>query len=572
MSQTEAAESTVEWMDAQLESLSENKEVWAKLDISARIAVLREVAELADKAAERWVAAALQAKGIAPDSALAGEEWASGPWALLYGLDHLVRTLTAVRDGGDLLTGTKVRTRPDGQVIVRVHPADIFDTLLLNGCESEVWMAEGVTAGNLRENMAGHYRGPRPAGKVSVVLGAGNIASIAPLDVLYKLIAEGQVVVLKMNPVNDYLGPIFEEIFEPLKRKAFVAFAYGGVEVGKHLTTHPLVDEIHITGSEHSFNAIVYGSGDDAEQRREKDEPINPRPITSELGGVGPIIVVPGPWSASDLAFQAENVATMKLHNGGFNCIAAQVLILSESWPLSAPFLEAIQKTIASIEEREPYYPGALDRVKAAREKHAEFQDFGESRTLITKLSSEEDANAFTQEFFCSALAQTSLPQRDPEAFLRAAVAFANQRLHGTLGANILIHPKTQKALGSTFEDILADLNYGTIGVNGWVGLGFLMARATWGAHPGHARNDIQSGQGVVHNAMLFDKPKKTVVRAPFREFPASMLNGEMTMLPRPPWFVTNKMGHQVMRRVARFSARPAWKHVPGIFAAALRG
>ena len=94
MSQTEAAESTFEWMDAQLESLSENKEVWAKLDISARIAVLGEVAELADKAAERWVTAALQAKGLAPESPLAGEEWSSGPWALLYGLDHIL-TLNA---------------------------------------------------------------------------------------------------------------------------------------------------------------------------------------------------------------------------------------------------------------------------------------------------------------------------------------------------------------------------------------------------------------------------------------------------------------------------------------------
>jgi aldehyde dehydrogenase (NAD(P)+) len=43
--------------------------------------------------------------------------------------------------------------------------------------------------------------------------------------------------------------------------------------------------------------------------------PINTRQITSELGAVCPTIVVPGPWSAADIRFQGEQVATQKLHN-----------------------------------------------------------------------------------------------------------------------------------------------------------------------------------------------------------------------------------------------------------------
>jgi hypothetical protein len=34
--------------------------------------------------------------------------------------------------------------------------------------------------------------------------------------------------------------------------------------------------------------------------------PKNPRRVTSELGNVSPTIVVPGPWSAADVQFQAE--------------------------------------------------------------------------------------------------------------------------------------------------------------------------------------------------------------------------------------------------------------------------
>lgn len=32
------------------------------------------------------------------------------------------------------------------------------------------------------------------------------------LDILHKLLAEDEVVVAKMNPVNDYLGPLLREV------------------------------------------------------------------------------------------------------------------------------------------------------------------------------------------------------------------------------------------------------------------------------------------------------------------------------------------------------------------------
>ena len=41
----------------------------------------------------------------------------------------------------------------------------------------------------------------------ALVLAAGNVASLGPRDVLSKLFVEGKVVVMKANPVNDYLVP-----------------------------------------------------------------------------------------------------------------------------------------------------------------------------------------------------------------------------------------------------------------------------------------------------------------------------------------------------------------------------
>ena len=48
------------------------------------------------------------------------------------------------------------------------------------------------------------------------------------MDVLYKLYAEGEVCILKMNPVNEYIGPIIEKAFKPLIDEGFLAIVYGG--------------------------------------------------------------------------------------------------------------------------------------------------------------------------------------------------------------------------------------------------------------------------------------------------------------------------------------------------------
>ena len=41
-----------------------------------------------------------------------------------------------------------------------------------------------------------------------------------------------------------------------------------------------------------------------------------------------------------------------------------------------------------------------------------------------------------------------------------------------------------------------------------------------WGAYPGSDVYDIQSGNGFVHDTLMFSKPQKTVMYAKFREKP----------------------------------------------------
>jgi len=564
-----------EWtrLDRELRELRGHAEEWARLPVAAKLQLLWETRVNLGEQAERWVAASVAGKGIDPESPWVGEEWASGPWALASGIDGYLETLEALASG-ELPELKGPRKGPGGQLVVPVFPRTVSDRLLMSGVTAEVWMQPGVTADNLSEHMASFYRRHEPEGGVALVLGAGNVNSIAPMDALDRLVAHGEVVLVKMNPVNDYLTDILTAVFEPFVAGGFLRVVSGGAEVGAYLTRHPEVDHVHITGSARTHDAIVFGPGAEGRARRLRGEPLLEKPITSELGGVGPVIVVPGPWSDADLRFHAENVATMKLHNAGANCVAAQVLVLPAAWDRRDAFLDELRRVMASLPPRPAYYPGSAERQQRLVKGHPEAERFAGDvpRTLIPGVDPDGDDPCFTAEAFGPVLAETSLPGPDAASFLGNAVKFCNERLDGTLGATILVHPNTARSLGDRLDSALADLRYGSIGVNIWNAVAFLLAQASWGAFPGHSLEDIGSGIGVVHNTLLFDRPEKSVVRGPFRPFPRSWAHGDTSLLPKPPWFVTNRTADETLRRLTRFAIAPGWRHIPGIFASALRG
>ena len=90
-----------------------------------------------------------------------------------------------------------------------------------------------------------------------LVLGAGNVSSIPPTDAISKIFQEGHVVLLKMNPVNEYLRPHLEKAFRVLVTGGFLGFVSGHHEVGAELTKHPEIDAVHLTGSEAGFRAVA---------------------------------------------------------------------------------------------------------------------------------------------------------------------------------------------------------------------------------------------------------------------------------------------------------------------------
>jgi acyl-CoA reductase-like NAD-dependent aldehyde dehydrogenase len=491
------------------------RDAWLAVTIAQRIAYLERCLQGVREAAPAWVEDICRLKGIRSDEPLAGEEWLGGPAVTARNIRLLIESL---RSSGHK-PPPAIITRPDGQKVARVVPDGLRDKLMFGGISAEVWIEPG------KEPSQGRiYREPKPAhGKVALVLGAGNVSSIPPMDVLYKLFAEDEVVVLKMNPVNEVVGPHLKRAFAALIDDGFMELVYGGAEVGAHLANHPQVDTLHVTGSNRTYDAIVWGA-DPAQQaeRKARNERLNTRPFTAELGAVTPVLVVPGDWNEKELKFQAKHVAASVTQNASFNCNAGKVLVVAKGWNLRERFLDAVHAELKAAPARKAYYPGAQQRYQAFIEHYPQAQPLGASGedvvpwTVIPNVPPEREQYALSNEAFCGVLAEVALPASSPLEFLTAAVHFANADCFGTLSCMLIVDERVQRQHPGEVDGAVAALRYGGIGVNTWPGLIYALCSPTWGAFPGHPPSDISSGSGVVHNTFLFDHPQKSVVRSPF--------------------------------------------------------
>lgn len=555
-------------IDAALATLAMNRGLWVELPLRERLRLVDKLERGFTEVADRWVAACRVAEDTAHLPRYGGEEWLAGPYLVLRNLRLLRRSLRDLKSHGRIRIPGGVRRLPNGQTAAQVVPVDWSDRVFFPGVTAEVWMEPGVTPETLDETMAVRYRQPDEGG-VALVLGAGNVSSIGPMDALYKLFVDQRVVLYKTHPVNEYLGPLMEEAFAALADRGFFRLVYGGAEEGAYLTRHHQVDEIHVTGSDRTYEAIVFGTGPEGERRKRERRPALDKPVTAELGNVSPVIVVPGPWTEADLAYQAENVVSMLANNAGFNCNAARVVIQHREWPLRPRLLDGMREVLGRVPLRSAYYPGAALRFDTLAAAHPELERFGEPEPgqLPWALGVDIDPTDrehpfFRTEAFCSLFGETALSASSPAEFVGRAVEMANDTLWGTLNATLLVHPASLEdpATREAVERAVEHLRYGTVTINCWAAVGYGLGTTTWGAFPGHEPWDVQSGTGLVHNTLMFSKAQKSVVRSPFRAFP------------KPPWFVTHETGTDLARELTRFEAdRSLWR-LPAVTWFALRG
>jgi aldehyde dehydrogenase (NAD(P)+) len=557
-------------LDRAVAEVSEERRTFARMPAAEKAALLRASLPILSRIGRAWVEAGCRVKGIALDRNIVGEEWLGGPLVTARNLRLLINSLEQIHSKGRPVLGHGVRSRSDGRLEIEVLPAGGFDSALYRGLSCVALMDRGVDESSARERQAPFYQKKDPEGGVSLVLGAGNVSSIPASDVLYKMFVDGHVCVLKMNPVNEWVGPFLEQCFMPLISRHFLRVVYGGGDVGAYLCEHPGIHDIHITGSDKTHDRIVWGPpGPEQDRRRRENDPILKKSITSELGNVSPVVIVPGNYTDQELDFQARNVVTMVANNGSFNCNAAKMLVTSRMWPQRGRFLERIASALGEVPPRKAYYPGARSRYGDLLGSRSNVKRFGkeEADTLAWALITDVDSSnanepLFQVEPFCGILSQTDLDEKDPSAFLAAATKFCNEKLWGTLNACVVIDPRTEgdPAVTKALDRAIVELRYGTVALNHWPALVFGAVSAPWGGHQSATLADVQSGLGWVHNTFMLEGIEKSVFRGP------------CVLSPKPAWFYDNSMMHVIGAKLSEFEAAPSALKLPSLALAALRG
>ena len=466
-----------------------------------------------------------------------GEEWLGGPFASVLATQYYIKSLT----NDDDLKEKKYNSEENSY---KVFPNNFTERITFPFIDAKVIFNKSMSFDDINK-----YRGFSKRydidPSITLVLGAGNFSSIPYLDVLYHLITRKSVILLKLNPVNEYLKPVFEKVFQNFIERGYIIVTTGNIDESKYMATHPGINHIHLTGSDKTFEDIVYGRElTDKERKAKSLSKINNKPITSELGNVTPIIIHPGKWSTSDIKYQARKIVTAKLNNNGFNCIAAQVVVLPDGWGQTDTLIKFVKHYMSKAKERKAYYPESIERLEKL-EKDKGYERVNSLSCVTPHLTREIKAYSKFEidEVWSSTIYFKKIEYTSIEDFANKAIDYCNDELWGNLGVSVIIKDHDRKFNKHITNLYIEKLNYGTVAVNEWAAIGYIIPQLPWGGFPGNRDNDIQSGQSVVHNSMLFESPLKGVVNTKFR----------ISRLIDPPWFVTNKKARRLFRNLTYY-------------------
>ncbi len=512
-------------IDRALDELHARKDSWVQVSVEDRITILAELRRGVAEIEERWVAASLEAKGLAPGGYGEGEERAY--FAILTrALRLLQQALRDIRDPGRPRIPGGLTVRPNGQVVARVLPASLYDRVVFPGMTGEVWIEPGLSIDDVVQQQAAIYHAPMQSGRVALVLNSSNFGFLPVTDVLYKLFVANEVVALKLHPMLAYLGPLFEEALRALIGRGFLRVIYGDADIAGYLCSHPLVGTIHLTGSDTTFDTIMFGAGAEGAWRKAHHVPLIDKPVTAELGNITPVVIVPGQWSDADLQRQATLLASAFIQNASYLCATPRLIVQHRGWRQRDAFMAAFEQVLARIPTRRAYVPDARRKLDALLNTHPRARRIGRPGadqlpwTVIPDLDPAVlGEQCFGRESLCPAIGETTLDAPDVASFIARAVEFLNQRVWGTLVATIVVHPRTLRDhhVRAAFDQAVSDLCYGTLTINSLAQHAVLAGLMPWGAFPGADVADIQSGTGKMSNPLMLPHPQKSILRGPFR-------------------------------------------------------
>jgi len=486
-----------------------------------------------------WISVAAENKGYSKKSN-EGEDWVSGPFSTILAIEYYVKFLR----GDTNLIESKFNSINKSY---QVFPNNFIEKFTFPFVSAEV-----IFNKNLDFNTINTYRGysnryNNISKKITLVLGAGNVSSIPLLDAFFHMLAYRSTIFLKLNPVNEYLFPVFQQILLPFIERGFLIISKGDISASEYLCNHESFNHIHLTGSSYTYEKIVYQRIlSDKERRTKTLKKINKTPITTELGNVTPFIIHPGSWTKSEIKYQARKIVTSKLNNSGFNCIAAQIVIFPKDWRYADSLKKYINKYLKKIGDVSPYYPGSSEKLNILS-NNLNYDQINDTSCKTPFLIADIDSEAKyeTSEVWSSVLYFKEIDHSDANDYVSKAITYVNDELWGNLGVSVLFKDHDKKRNAKYLKKYIDELRYGTIAINEWSAIAYVIPTMPWGGYPGNSDYNIQSGQGFVHNAYLFESPLKGVVQTKFR----------LSRLIDPPWFITNKKSHRIFKHLTYYQA-----------------
>jgi aldehyde dehydrogenase (NAD(P)+) len=112
----------------------------------------------------------------------------------------------------------------------------------------------------------------------------------------------------------------------------------------------------------------------------------------------------------------------------------------------------------------------------------------------------------------------------------------------------------------AALERAVGELRYGAVCINTWCAVPYGLGTLPWGGHPSGTLENVQSGLGWGHNALLLQHVEKTVTKSPLAAFP------------KPIWYPDHRTRSELAARITDFALAPGPWSLAKVAALGLRG
>lgn len=553
--------------------VSKKRKEWATLPATDKLAILEEIYAIITKEMEfgEWQdigKATAEMMGFDTTNTAEGKAEATSQTFLLamVAKDEIEHLLFAYRVRAGITKPPKqltkgnyeTRTAINGQVVLKTFPILPMDKMgIAPHIHGEVWMDpskirdESEVEAFAFDKAWGEDAADVKEGGLEVVLGAGNYNALTFSDVAQAMFVRNYVVYLKQHPLRNFVNSLLKRIFAPLIARGYLALEdHTTNERCAALVYHPTVDALHITGGKPTHDLLVWGADPKERERNLRENTPKIKAVTSELGAVSPWVVVPGKYKPKELKTQASIIAMFVHNNASCNCNAVKCIVVAEEWDQKEEFLRLVEDALSNHPLPVPYYPNIEERWKAFCDQYPNGKKIGsktgmgigernltagglntgkpfllpylkiEARVDLGSPAGKEAASnefAFKNEPFAPVFTVATLQgtsQTDLMQFAKTSSTFCNDYLFGTLSGAITTPPSLLK--DDSVQTLIAEMKYGTVGVNNWNGFGYVLRNSgMWGAFPGETLDNVQSGIGKIGNSLAVPYFQKMVFVAP---------------------------------------------------------